>query len=330
MNEPNPDIINETFIEPDTATERLFTVTPLSKYFAMALFVVLPFVGFLLGYTYTTNNSVQLTFGTPENLPMAEIKQSDLDKSEQAKVNLAIHRESVKNKDITLCDKITGAGFGFGPRDESIFIDEMTAQEWCKRDAEYGDYVSGEFADLVVTMLGTGEDRLKLTKEATTDRSVSHHTTSLDASKYTITHNDDFDYVDVEDWSISLPFDKKTPILYYKSFNIELPQNIQILDVYIEQPIVENLGYLNIPSAIRGLGMPDDPIIKEFIPITDSFGVYPDEQVSYTVVHSNNYTLVNIVVYPYQHNVETKETQLIIRGNLVVEYTSATDLHTTF
>lgn len=54
--ETNPEIISEE--QKRSAFETLHTVTPLSKYLAMALFIILPFFGAWIGYTYAPEKGV--------------------------------------------------------------------------------------------------------------------------------------------------------------------------------------------------------------------------------------------------------------------------------
>ncbi len=53
-------IAEEQFESGENAKFQLHTVTPLSKYLAMTLFVILPFLGGWIGYTYAPEKVVEV------------------------------------------------------------------------------------------------------------------------------------------------------------------------------------------------------------------------------------------------------------------------------
>lgn len=57
-----PENINQEVAQIDQVeqTSRVHQVTPLSKYFAMALFIILPFVGGYVGYTFAPEKIVEV------------------------------------------------------------------------------------------------------------------------------------------------------------------------------------------------------------------------------------------------------------------------------
>lgn len=75
--------------------------------------------------------------------------ESDEQKEAQAMRNLRLHRDAVANNDVSLCDQISGVGYGFGPIDELVYVSQEQATEWCRRDAEAGFIASGEFQELI-------------------------------------------------------------------------------------------------------------------------------------------------------------------------------------
>ena len=53
-----------------TETSRLYQVTPLSKYLAMVLFVILPFVGGYIGYTFAPEKVVEVEKVVVKEVPV--------------------------------------------------------------------------------------------------------------------------------------------------------------------------------------------------------------------------------------------------------------------
>ncbi len=84
--------MENTTPEIETIKSPLYTKTPLSKYMAMALFVLLPFVGGWIGYTYSqeTMDTMEITTNSNEwNLPQNNNTQNTDDEISQLKLLLA-------------------------------------------------------------------------------------------------------------------------------------------------------------------------------------------------------------------------------------------------
>ncbi len=78
--------------EIETTKSSLHTITPLSKYLAMALFVILPFIGGWIGYTYSQEKMGAMEITTNSdgwNLPQSNDTQNTNDEISQLKLLLA-------------------------------------------------------------------------------------------------------------------------------------------------------------------------------------------------------------------------------------------------
>ena len=65
---------NEQAVTKETKPSPLYTVTPLSKYLAMGLFIVLPFIGGWIGYTYAPEKVVEV-----EKVVIKEVESKNLE-----------------------------------------------------------------------------------------------------------------------------------------------------------------------------------------------------------------------------------------------------------
>lgn len=68
----------------------------------------------------------------------------DSEKSKQANLNLVIYRDAVQSVDPALCNNIYGVGYGFGPTDEVIYLEEEVVKADCREDSIRGDVSNGE------------------------------------------------------------------------------------------------------------------------------------------------------------------------------------------
>jgi hypothetical protein len=146
---------------------------------------------------------------------------------------------------------------------------------------------------------------------------------TLDASNYSVvTTTDGFSLVIVDGFNLLMQ-NTQTPVVPFKTFEIDLPVTATINDVGANFDNEVGLGQLNIPAYVPSfLTQDSNANFPSYTPSPTDIGIFPSAQYNYRIVNHGNNIRVFITVYPVSFDSMSHETKIYKSISVTVDFTS--------